>query len=205
MLWFYAVYKTITSMFPPLCQDVVHCKQFRKYHISRRTKNQKKRLKKEIEKGNSGALVVAIIWALLFVTGSVFHVGEMWGEAILILVVIYIAVFDIICLYLWCPFKHLLETRCCNTCRISQWAAIMTLLPLAYINSFWTYSLVILSLASFVQFEYFHWKFPERFYEVTNKNLVCDHCPEEFCRMNEDKYPFLKEKSILRADGRKYE
>lgn len=204
LVWFYAVTYIAKMMYPPFCQNVANCKMFRKYYEKRRTKNQDKILKKDIEKSNSGAAMVGLLWLFLFIIGSVMRVGDFLGEAGVVMVVLYIGLFDIICLYFWCPFKYVLETRCCNTCRISQWAPIMTMLPLLYIPSFWSYSLVLLSLGAFIQFEYFHIKFPERFYEVSNRNLDCNYCPEEFCRMNKDKYPKLKEDSIFRHDGKKY-
>ena len=54
--------------------------------------------------------------------------------------------------------------------------------PYIFIPTFWTYSLVLLSLVILVQWEYLHHRYPERFSEVSNLNLLCSNCVKAQCR-----------------------
>jgi len=95
------------------------------------------------------------------------------------------AVLDAWCVSIWCPFRSwLIRNKCCNNCRIFNWGYIMVSLPLLVIPSFWTYSIVFVALLIFIQWEYLHFKHPERFYEISNRNLRCSNCPGRtgFCR-----------------------
>jgi hypothetical protein len=84
---------------------------------------------------------------------------------------------DEVCIAVWCPFRNwLVKNKCCNSCRIHNWGPIMVFFALIVIPSFWTYSLIFASLLILIQWEYLHFRHPERFYEYYNLNLRCDNC-----------------------------
>ncbi|MBU0757551.1 MAG: hypothetical protein KKF44_05775 [Nanoarchaeota archaeon] len=84
---------------------------------------------------------------------------------------------DQFCIVIWCPFRnYIIKNKCCNSCRIFSWGYTMIFLNFFLIKSFWTYTIAIASLVVFLQWEFAHWKHPERFYEISNTNLMCKNC-----------------------------
>ena len=63
----------------------------------------------------------------------------------------------------------------------------MYLTPLIFIPSIWTYSLVLVGLIIFIQWEYMNKKYPERFSPISNKTLRCSECSHD-CRYNKLKH-----------------
>ncbi len=129
------------------------------------------------KKYNKGALNAAIFWltiiAILLVGYFAFGLSKLWIFGF----VIFASMMDIICITLWCPFRNwIVKNKCCNACRIYHWSYWMEFIPLIVIPSFWSYSLVFLSILIFFKWEYMHYKHPERFYEKSNLNLVCRNC-----------------------------
>lgn len=115
----------------------------------------------------------SVWWAIVFTAGA--------------------GVMDAVCITLWCPYRNwLVKNKCCNNCRIFNWGFIMAALPLMAIPSFWSYSIVVVCLAIFFQWEYLHWQHPERFYEISNANLQCGNCPGKTGLCRKDSRRLLK-------------
>ena len=74
----------------------------------------------------------------------------------------------------------------------------MMFTPLIFIPSFYTYSLLILSLMLLLKWELYYHKYPERFSEVTNSNLQCKNCKEKLCHHKKQLRSFMK-KQISKA------
>ena len=136
----------------------------------------------KLKKLNLGATRVAIIWeipnmafAVLYYTG-VFDVPEM----LLITVLYYLC--DVICIVFYCPFQRLfMKNKCCVTCRIFAWGTIMTVTPLIFIPSFYSWSLVALAIVCTAIWEITYRRHPERFCEETNAFLTCASCTDRLC------------------------
>lgn len=130
---------------------------------------------------NKRAVYSAALW--LFIVGVflacywIFDLSVLWIFSFTLAA----AVCDAICIIFWCPFRNIIvRNKCCNTCRIKNWGYWMVCIPLIAIPSFWTYSLLVLSILIFARWEYTHYKHPERFYEDTNANLICENCTEPY-------------------------
>jgi len=101
--------------------------------------------------------------------------------------VIFLIVLDGIFMDYWCVFRNwLIKNKCCNNCRIFNWGYWMVFCPLIVAPNFWHYSLIVLSALILIQWEWAHYKYPERFYELTNLNLRCTNCKKAtgFCKKN---------------------
>jgi len=139
--------------------------------------SKKEKLKEYTRRMNIGAVKAGVLWLLLLSVIGLLYYSNVINESWLIVIVTFFAFFDNFCVSVWCPFrKWLIKNKCCNVCRIYNWGSIMILCPLVFIPSFWTYSLLLISLIVMVQWEYIHYKHPERFYELYNANLMCKNC-----------------------------
>lgn len=107
------------------------------------------------------------------------HAGQ-----IIIIVQMFFYVSDFICIIFFCPFqKWFMHNKCCKTCRIYDWGAIMMQAPMFYIPNFYATSLSLFSLIVFIRWEVSYYRHPERFIEYTNCSLSCKNCDEEWCRI----------------------
>lgn len=91
-------------------------------------------------------------------------------------------VFDMICVVLWCPLQVLLmHNRCCTTCQIFNWDAIMVATPLLFVGGWFGWTLVVLAAVILVRWELAAIRHPERFDERTNARLICAQCVDKLC------------------------
>lgn len=194
-IWFFNVYHVIwliviiilfKSLISPDKYKIASGKQFARFYKPAKKINLKK-LKKEVEKNNLRALKAGAFWlSILFSFSAIYfllNLNVLWvyGFALfaLLLDTLYVAI--------WCPYRDwIIKNKCCNTCRIYNWGLWMSFGILATIPNFWNLSIVALSIVIFLQWEYLHYKHPERFYEITNLNLKCVHCKHQagFCKEN---------------------
>ncbi|MFA5211350.1 MAG: hypothetical protein WC414_02485 [Patescibacteria group bacterium] len=139
-------------------------------------------LKKEYNKKVFvSALVTLLVITSFLLFYSILNLNELW----IYVFVIFAIFFDSFCVAIWCPFRnYIIKNKCCNSCRIYNWGYLMMFLPLNLIPSFWTYSIIFLSILILIQWEYIHYKHPERFYEISNSNLMCKNCKYStgFCK-----------------------
>jgi len=127
------------------------------------------------------AYKVMLLWiALIAVIGVLYFCGVLTRELLLLISVLFY-VCDLICVLVWCPFRLLMKTRCCTTCRIFNWDHFMMFSPLVFIDSFFTRSLFLLSLAVLIYWEVSAFLYPERFWEHTNEALRCASCTDKLC------------------------
>jgi hypothetical protein len=127
-------------------------------------------------KMDHGALKSAFYWTIVIVAmGPLYYMGLL-NRVGLFVVVIFFIFMDQFCVTVWCPFKWLIRNKCCKTCRINNWGYFMAFSPLIWVPSFWTYSILLLSLAVVVQWEVLFNRHPERFYEGYNTILICRNC-----------------------------
>jgi len=139
---------------------------------------------------HKGALASAIAWIVLnAVVLVIFSLTGMLTPAVVVIIMLFFAVCDIVCILFYCPFQALfMRNRCCAVCRIHNWDYIMMCTPLIAIPSVFSYSLLLLSIAVIVYWEIALHKNPRYFMEETNVNLSCEQCGDKLCRLHSGEY-----------------
>lgn len=103
---------------------------------------------------------------------------------------------DMVCVVFWCPLQLLLmHNRCCTTCQIFNWDAIMVATPLIFVGGWYGGLLIALALIILVRWELAALRHPERFDERTNARLSCAQCTDKLCYLRK---PLLD--TLERAD-----
>jgi hypothetical protein len=121
-----------------------------------------------------------------------------FDDGIMILISCAYSVCDMICILFFCPFQTwFMKNRCCCTCRIYNWDFAMMFTPLIFINTLFAKSLVCLSLALLIRWEYQVHRHPEYFSEKTNRSLSCAECPEKLCHHKKQLKSFWKRQKKL--------
>lgn len=138
-------------------------------------------LKQYIKDTTLTAYKVMIIWIVLTVAISILHTSGIMDTGMMILTATFFYVCDLICVLVWCPFRLIMHNKCCTTCRIFNWDHLMMFLPIIALNSFYSWSLVILSFAIWLVWELCVIIYPERFWENSNMALRCSECTDKLC------------------------
>ncbi|MBR5259094.1 MAG: hypothetical protein IKV48_01230 [Eggerthellaceae bacterium] len=135
---------------------------------------------------------VALAWvALNAAVLAVLVYAGLFNEPTLIIWVLFYFLFDMICVVLWCPIQLLLmKNRCCTTCHIFNWDAIMAVTPLLFLvldlsTAWFVWPLVVMALVVLVRWELAFARYPERFDERTNASLLCANCKDKLCHIRE--------------------
>ncbi|MBQ3106716.1 MAG: hypothetical protein IJC51_04545 [Eggerthellaceae bacterium] len=125
----------------------------------------------------------AIAWiALNGVVALVLWRLGILNERIAVVWSLFYFVFDMICVVLWCPIQLLLmKNRCCTTCQIFNWDAIMVATPLIFAGGWFGLILIGVALVVLVRWEMAAAHNPERFDERTNALLQCANCKDQLC------------------------
>ena len=166
----------------------------------------------------AGAFWVAFNVAIALALSWLGFIGEgaPYQEQALIMWVLIYFLFDMICVVLWCPVQLLvMRNRCCTTCQIFNWDAIMTVTPLLLVASdlscaWFTWPLLALALVILVRWELAFARHPERFDERTNASLSCANCKDKLCYIREPIYRKLPDipslaQTVAGYDGREHE
>lgn len=142
-----------------------------------------------------GTFISAAAWIILNgIVGALYFNGII-SEGILVLISLAYSVCDMICILFFCPFQTwFMKNRCCTTCRIYNWDYAMMFTPLIFIidNSFYTASLVVLSVILLIRWEYTVKVHPERFTEAANESLKCMNCTEKLCHHKKQLRAFMR-------------
>ncbi|MDO4502512.1 MAG: hypothetical protein Q4D06_04945 [Coriobacteriia bacterium] len=127
---------------------------------------------------------VLVIWVLFnALVGAL-----LWGNGLLtpsmcLLWCAFYFLADMICVVIWCPFQVLfMKNRCCVTCHIFNWDAIMAVTPLLFAPCLLSGIMVVPALFIFILWEVSFALHPERFDERTNASLLCAGCDEKLCK-----------------------
>ena len=126
---------------------------------------------------------VIIFWVVLNTVVALILWRFGWLNArVALLWSLFYFVSDMICVVLWCPLQLLLmHNRCCTTCQIFNWDAIMVATPLLFVGSWFGSILLVLAAVILVRWELAALRHPERFDERTNARLTCAQCPDKLC------------------------
>lgn len=136
---------------------------------------------------------VLIAWIILNGIFGLLFYYQIFDESIMVLISLAYGVCDMICILFFCPFQTwFMKNRCCCTCRIYNWDFAMMFTPLIFIKSYYSWSLVLLSLGLLAKWEYLVHRHPERFSETTNQFLSCANCEEKLCHHKTQLHSFWK-------------
>ena len=138
-------------------------------------------LRRHIVETTKSAYKVFAIWIAVVGVLALLRVFGFLSDAALLMVTIVFYVCDLICVLVWCPFRLILKTRCCTTCRIFNWDHLMMFSPMLPVRGFFSVSLVIMAFAVWLIWELCIMMYPERFWENTNAALKCENCTDKLC------------------------
>ena len=138
-------------------------------------------LREYIVTTTKAAYKVFLLWcALLAVIGGLYFTGVL-TRPWLFLISVAFYVCDLICVLIWCPFRLMMKTRCCTTCRIFNWDHLMMFSPLFFMGGFYGLSLALLAFAAWLVWEVCIMMYPERFWDKSNLALKCSECTDKLC------------------------
>lgn len=140
---------------------------------------------------------VAIFWVVFtaLVGAVLFWLGWMSSEVVALWMLFFFW-FDMVCVVLWCPLQLIfMKNRCCATCQIFNWDALMVATPLVFAWSWQAAILLFLGLIVLLRWELRAFFYPERFAEETNASLSCTNCKEQLCYLRgKIGFPYKDEK-----------
>ena len=173
--WSIFVLEMALRFFPSRFESPGCQKQFRRNYI--------KSGETHIEvQDNNATVLVALIWIMFNGVIGALRMLDTLDDGILILLCGAYSVCDMICILFFCPFQTwLLRNKCCGTCRIYNWDYAMMFTPLFFVRRDYSWSLLALSIALLLRWEWTFYRHPERFAENTNEYLRCRNCPEKLC------------------------
>lgn len=140
-----------------------------------------KALKAYVVATTKAAYVVMLLWIVLLAGIGALYFTNIINKTALFMISAAFYVCDLICVLIWCPFRLMMKTRCCTTCRIFNWDHLMMFTPMMFILGFYSLSLLLLAVAAFVLWELFVLLYPERFWEHSNEALRCSQCTDKLC------------------------
>jgi len=184
VLWFMAILILIKRMIPSLNKKMSLGKIFARNFSGVGMDTDKKRqgFHKIKKKADSGAFRSALYWILLLLVMWMWRVSGILPDIWLYIIVLFFIFMDQFCISVFCPFQWLMRNKCCSTCRINNWGYCMAFSPLLFIPTFWTYSILFLSIVNLIIWEYLYFRYPERFSDIYNANLMCKNCRVECTR-----------------------
>ena len=156
--------KVFASLFNPIKEKVNHAT-----------------LRKYIKDTTASAYKVMLIWIALTILISTLYLTGIIDSGMMVLIATFFYVCDLICVLIWCPFRLIMHNKCCTTCRIFNWDHLMMFLPIVTLNSFFSWTLVLFSLAVWLVWELCMLMHPERFWENSNMALHCSECTDKLC------------------------
>lgn len=181
VLWGIAVFIMIKRMLPRYQKKISSRKIFGRFYdqandITEKRDEQMRRLKEKVDRG---ALKSAFYWFLLLAYMALWRMVGIFNDTWIYITVLFFVFMDQFCVSVFCPFKWLSKSKCCSTCRINNWGYIMAFSPLIFIPSFWTWSVIAVSIIVVMQWEYLYHRHPRRFFETHNAALMCRNCVVE--------------------------
>ncbi len=132
----------------------------------------------------SGGSLLPVILSWLALNGALggLYLAGILDDACMLMLVLFYAVSDMICILFFCPFQSwMMHNRCCTTCRIYNWDYLMMFTPFLFIPTVYTWSLGGMALLLFIRWEVTAKRHPEFFREEDNESLRCAGCKERLC------------------------
>ena len=182
LLWITWVIDMLQQIIPvknkvPLGSQKLFANRFRPI----RDKINQEALRSYIITTTRAAYKVFIIWCALILTIGILYWAGIIGKLGLFMISVCFYVCDLICVLIWCPFRLLMKTRCCTTCRIFNWDHLMMFSPLIFMGGFFGTSLAVLAILAWLVWEVCIMMYPERFWDKSNTALKCSECTDKLC------------------------
>ena len=182
LLWLVWVADMLLQIVPiknkiPLGSQKLFANRFRPI----REKINREALRRYVLSTTRAAYKVFLLWCLLIAAIGALYFRGLFGKTGLFLISVFFYVCDLICVLIWCPFRLMMHTRCCTTCRIFNWDHLMMFSPLIYMGGFFAVSLVALAFGAWLVWELCVLLYPERFWEHSNAALKCSECTDKLC------------------------
>lgn len=143
-------------------------------------------------------LAVLGTWVLLNGAIGVLYFTGVLDAGVLLLISLFYAVADMICILFFCPFQTwFMKNKCCGACRIYNWDYAMMFTPLLFLlpNPF-AIILCGLSLLLLLFWEISALRHPERFSPMANGALSCANCKEKLCHHKRQLRSFLRKNAV---------
>jgi hypothetical protein len=182
VLFIYFVIDSLEVILPIVNQEIHSSKMSKRIFVEVEGYD-KEKLSNKIKTSNKDATIILFLYSfgVLFVGFSFLHY-EWFTEKYIYLIFLLINFGDYFCLLVWCPFKSIfLKNTCCTSCRITNWDRWMKVSILLFVPNFFTISINIIAIGIFIYWEYNHFKYPERFYRLSNQSLSCSKCNIKKC------------------------
>ena len=182
VLWLVWVFDMLQQIIPlknqiPLGSQKLFANRFKPI----RDKINYEALRKYVVTTTKAAYKVFILWCLLLAVIGILHRVGILNDMWLFLISLVFYVCDLICVLIWCPFRLMMKTRCCTTCRIFNWDHWMMFSPLMFAGGFYCMSLFVLASVAWLVWELCVMMYPERFWEQSNSALKCSECTDKLC------------------------
>ena len=182
LLWIVWVADMIFQLVPVKNKIPIGSQKHLKYHFKHaKERINKDALKKYIVDTTKSAYKVMILWCTLIAALGIFYFTKLIKADHLLMISIFFYVADLICVLVWCPFRLMMGTRCCTTCRIFNWDHFMMFSPLMFVGGFFSISLFVMSVIVLAFWEFCVFVYPERFWEGSNTALKCSECTDKLC------------------------
>ena len=78
----------------------------------------KENLKKYLWDTTRSAYVVMLIWIVMNIAIGYLYLNGIIDVASVFMIPVIFYLCDLICVLIWCPFRLIVKTKCCTTCRI---------------------------------------------------------------------------------------
>lgn len=176
VIWMVGMWTAVKSLFS-INRPAGARKHNKKYYIACKNVNDFK-IKNDVKKQSKQAVKILLLWLVFLLVEGLFYYFNIINEKTIILGTIGIRIFDKLFVLVWCPFGVIMKNRCCTTCRIYGWDQLMLNSTLIFIPSIYSYSLILISMIYFIEWELAVRNHPERFSTVSNAAIRCSNCNE---------------------------
>jgi len=176
-IWIVGMWTAIKSLF---CIDrpAGATKHRKSHYIAYKTVDDV-RMKNDIKKQSRKAKWILVLWIMFLAVEGLSYYSHIIDEKTIIVGMIGLRIFDKLFILVWCPFGAIIMgNKCCTTCRIYGWDQLMLNSPLVFIPSVPSYTLILISMIYFVDWEISVKRHPERFSQISNTAIRCYNCCE---------------------------
>lgn len=143
-----------------------------------------------VRRANAGALKVATLWIACNGVIAVLFYARVIERSELLLLTLFYFMCDLVAVLAFCPFsRFIMHNKCCMTCRIYDWGAIMAYTPMFFVPCFFSWTLAGMSLVIFIKWEATYARRQELFFECTCDALSCAKCAAPLCRIKRSLSP----------------
>lgn len=141
----------------------------------------KENLKKYLWDTTRSAYLVMLIWVVMNIVIGYLHLNGIIDTATVFMIPVVFYLCDLICVLIWCPFRLIMRTKCCTTCRIFNWDHMMMFTPFFTVCGFYSWTLLGVAIIIWIIWEVCVFTYPERFWENSNMALRCSECTDKLC------------------------